>query len=532
MKNLFILLLVVFMVAVCNAAGDYPLSNNGGGSTTNEADLHYPELSSKFGNIRPKELMYPALAVEKIVGSVETYPTSVNDLTIDFTNSNSQYFPANGSETTSKISIPDNNTNSDSTLVIYVTEKPSENAFYDFDDLNILAYPTDKPWLDQNAEDGIWKFEFANFPGVTYWTFVRCSKNPMNFPTKYAIEDGVLEGMYPAPSGDFVIPDNVTTIGADVFEGNIEITSVEIPDDVTTIEDGAFANCSNIRSIKVGRGISSIGENTFEGCDNVTNMTFEGEYTSEIPGIDNYSWGLDENTVEFIGALGPEPPPPAETIFILDNGIEETYNIVGTLDQQWMNDNGFYDKNNWKWIKTITQVEIGTNVTSIGERAFYDCISLTSMMIPDNVTSIGEEAFNNCRGIMSVAVGNGVTDIGYQAFMGCSGLTNVTIGNGLTSIGYRAFGNCSSLTSMTIPNSVTSIGNWAFYSCTNLTNVTIPDSVTSIENYAFSGCTSLATGVVDMSSKTQANVKAMSNYPWYLPSGCTIICSDGNITIP
>ena len=32
---------------------------------------------------------------------------------------------------------------------------------------------------------------------------------------------------------------------------------------------------------------------------------------------------------------------------------------------------------------------ISYNVTSIGERAFYDCRGLTSITIPDSVTSIG-----------------------------------------------------------------------------------------------------------------------------------------------
>jgi hypothetical protein len=85
-------------------------------------------------------------------------------------------------------------------------------------------------------------------------------------------------------------------------------------------------------------------------------------------------------------------------------------------------------------------------VTSIGNRAFYNCSSLTSITIPNSVTSIGDYAFAYCS------------------------LTSVTIPNSVTSIGNNAFAYCS-LTSVTIPNSVTSIGDYAFRSCSSLTSI-------------------------------------------------------------
>ena len=130
-------------------------------------------------------------------------------------------------------------------------------------------------------------------------------------------------------------------------------------------------------------------------------------------------------------------------------------------------------------------------VTSIGEYAFYDDRSLTSVTIPNSVTSIGEWAFRDCRGLKSVTIGNSVTSIGDSAFGGCSGLTSVTIPNSVTSIGDDAFFSCEGLTSITIPNSVTSIGKQAFYECYSLTSVTIPNSVTSIGNLTFYNCRSL-----------------------------------------
>ena len=141
----------------------------------------------------------------------------------------------------------------------------------------------------------------------------------------------------------------------------------------------------------------------------------------------------------------------------------------------------------------LTSIVIPNSVTSIGSEAFEYCFGLTSVTIPNSVTSIGGTAFYTCSGLTSVTIPNSVTSIGSCAFYKCSGLTSVTIGSGVTSIGFHAFSGCSGLTSVTIPNSVTSIGVGAFRECRGLTSVTIPNSVTSIGGAAFSGCSGLVT---------------------------------------
>ena len=183
-------------------------------------------------------------------------------------------------------------------------------------------------------------------------------------------------------------------------------------------------------------------------------------------------------------------------------------------------DSAFFD------CTSLTSVTIPDSVTSIGEYAFYDCTSLTSVTIPDSVTSIGDGAFSYCESLTSVTIPDSVTSIGWHAFDGCTSLTGIwvaegnshyasdasgvlfnkdkttlvqcpgafaayTIPNSVTSIGADAFSYCRSLTSVTIPDSVTSIGESSFYKCTSLTSVTIPDSVTSIGYKAFGSCESL-----------------------------------------
>ena len=120
----------------------------------------------------------------------------------------------------------------------------------------------------------------------------------------------------------------------------------------------------------------------------------------------------------------------------------------------------------------VSYNNIQYSVTSIGNSAFSDCSSLTSVTIPNSVTNIGYAAFYCCYRLTSVTIPNSVTSIGNSAFLSCSGLTSVTIENSVTSIGDYTFSNCYGLTSVTIGNSVTSIGEYAFSDCSGLTSIT------------------------------------------------------------
>ena len=69
-------------------------------------------------------------------------------------------------------------------------------------------------------------------------------------------------------------------------------------------------------------------------------------------------------------------------------------------------------------------------VTSIGSRAFEDCISLAEITIPNSVNSIGSYAFSGCTYLAEITIPNSVTSIGNYAFYGCSGLKEVIIEDG------------------------------------------------------------------------------------------------------
>jgi hypothetical protein len=170
---------------------------------------------------------------------------------------------------------------------------------------------------------------------------------------------------------------------------------------------------------------------------------------------------------------------------------------------------------------TITNEVNGLPVVNIGDYAFEDCASLTTVTIPNTVTSIGYRAFFRCAGLTRVSIPNSVTNVGDYAFLGCTSLTNATIGNSVPIIGDHTFFSCLSLTSFTIGNSVTSIGNDAFSTCLSLTSVIVPNSVTNMADYAFASCGNSLTGIYFQANAPTAvsNVFSGDNYltVYYLP---------------
>ena len=230
-------------------------------------------------------------------------------------------------------------------------------------------------------------------------------------------------------------------------------------------------------------------------------------------------------------------PATALAVDIVDSGTcgAKGSNLTWTLDSEGVltisgsGDMHGYGSSDAPWYGSRSRVKsavIAEGVTSIGESAFENCRSLTSVTIPNSVTSIGGCAFDECWSLTSVTIPDSVTSVGAYAFLGCTSLTSVTIPNSVTSIGGGAFAWCTSLTGIwvtegnshyssdasgvlfskdkttlvqypgafaayAIPDSVTSIGAGAFGGCTSLTSVTIPDSVTSIGDGAFASCTSL-----------------------------------------
>ena len=130
---------------------------------------------------------------------------------------------------------------------------------------------------------------------------------------------------------------------------------------------------------------------------------------------------------------------------------------------------------------TIATVNFVGEITSIASSAFNGFTALKSITIPSNVTSIGDYAFYCCTSLSGkLTIPENVTKVGQNAFYNCSKITEVEfLSKGkLKTIDAYAFGNLSLITSITIPEGVKEIRSGAFSLCSNLETIVYSGTAT------------------------------------------------------
>jgi len=227
-------------------------------------------------------------------------------------------------------------------------------------------------------------------------------------------------------------------------------TSFTLPSDIVAIDQLAFYEAHKLESINLNNGgkgsLTSIASCAFQNAEKLKAVT--------IPA-----------TVETIGRGAFENCPSLEAAYIHGGSIGDAC-FRGDSKLKILNfyyDDDIYEAANDTVPSKVTWKACRSNVTSIGEKAFYGTLTSTDddkttvLDIPRSVTSIGENAFNGCTQIETL---KDHSQMQYVAGSCYGGMTNLK----------EAYFYCplKDNSDAWTPNA---IADYTIYDCPNLTNL-------------------------------------------------------------
>ncbi len=342
-----------------------------------------------------------------------------------------------------------------------------------------------------------------------------------------------------------IIPNSVTSIGGNAFEGCSGLTSVTIPNNITKITGFAFAYCTELTSVNIPNSVTFIDFGAFAGCTGLKNIdlpnsvkhisrnAFSGSglnsitIPSSVHSIDEWAFS-DCDSLESITFMGPveflsfsslwnshfdyqpgfgDDPEggnftsdsnTSTCTFLTEINIPDTFPGVkaGMFDKTaWYNNQPdgvvYLGKIAYKYKGTMpenTTLTLKEGTIGIAGGAFEGCTGLTNIVIPNSVIDIGPGAFDGTTWYNNqpdglVYVGN----VAYKYKGTMPDNTSLTLRDGTVGIGDEAFYDCKGLIDINLPNSIVNMGRGAFYGCENLTSIEIPNSVKRIDYGALGG---------------------------------------------
>lgn len=247
----------------------------------------------------------------------------------------------------------------------------------------------------------------------------------------YTVESGRLIS-YVGSAREITVPDGVTSIASDAFDGNKYLKIINLPGSVRDIGVGCFSSCPSLEEVRVSEG-SAIRSD-------------DGMIISADGGILLFI-NRSEITAELVIPEG---------IHTLD----ASFNKCGVLES----------------------ITLPSTLDSLGEKVFANCISLTSVDL-GGVKEIGDEAFKNCGVLEDVSFPE-VETVGNEAFAGCESLQYIDLRQ-VEVILEKAFSR-TGIVYANLGESVLTIDASAFSSCKELKTIILPDTVAFIHLEAFS----------------------------------------------
>ena len=306
----------------------------------------------------------------------------------------------------------------------------------------------------------------------------------------------------------FVVPSEVTVIGANAFNDSKNLESITLPSGLKSIQLNGFSDCSNLQSIDFPENLQYIGDSAFNLCTSITEIEIPSNVQSFGSGVFGNCTSLKKSIFEDgVVVVGESMfynctslswvslPESVEEIYsgafqsceglkcVSYDGTEaewkkvivaEKNDVLKTVDFQFYLDISIfaYTENSDETLtitscsKTTGEVVMpdyiyGKPVISIAANTFYGS-RISSIVFPKNLKNIYASAFEYCYGLTNITCPDSLRIISPDAFSNCVNLKNVKLNEGLVEIGAYAFKGCASLTEITIPSTVTTIRDFAF----------------------------------------------------------------------
>ncbi len=308
-----------------------------------------------------------------------------------------------------------------------------------------------------------------------------------------------------------VIPNNVTQISDDAFRGCSSLENIDLPDNLKTIGTSAFSDCTALKNVELGRTVETISGFAFSGCTALESISL----CKGLKTIGSYAFSNCNNlaTVVYTGTMAD---------WKLVSGYKNVGNAA-VLCEKALVERGIFNNNThyWEyydnglliidgtgnmpawssavgapWSKykdSIIRVEIADGVTNVGAYAFYKYPAINNVSLAESVESIGEYAFSNCAMLKGITLPGSLKTIDRYAFNLCNYLTEIIIPDSVISIGEYCFNSCTAAKRIVIGNGIKNISDYAFRYCTNAEEIIIGAEVTTISQRAFLDCMSVKT---------------------------------------
>lgn len=298
-----------------------------------------------------------------------------------------------------------------------------------------------------------------------------------------------------------------------VFLNEEEIKDLVVPDDVTIIEPNTFNGFKSIETVYIPESVDSIGDNAFLGCTNITKVT-----AHDIASWCRISFGNTQ---------------------ILQNG-----SIIFLSNPVCVSQNLYIGNNQ------LTELVIPEGVSEIGHTAFERCLGITKVSFPSTLRKVGADAFFDCTDIMTVNITSlqdyCSIDFGnpganpFQDYMMNRAFTWLLINgqylrdlevlhipNGTTEVKANSFAKVDNTQSVIIPASVNKIGAYAFYtSVRSLYTVYIDGHIDEMGEYAFGNCPYI--GTIYVNDANPDSIPANAFYNYYHPNNNVTLGVDYN----